>query len=1007
MKPTLLALLFVAVQQSAVLGIEPVRFNRDVRPILSDRCFLCHGTDIQESGLRLDHRDSAAVKGFEAGDADGSELIKRVTSLDADLAMPPARSHKPRLTPQEVDILRQWIDQGAEYEEHWAFLAPESHPLPPTNGSKWTASEIDHFVLAKLVQNGLTTADDADKRTLIRRVTLDLTGLPPTPSEVEAFVADRSAIAYEKVVDRLLASPRFGEHRARFWLDVARYADTNGYQYDLEREQWVWRDWVIHAFNSNMPYDRFTTLQIAGDLLPDATAEARLATGFQRNHPITIEGGVIDEEYRTEYVMDRVATTSTAWLGLTFQCARCHDHKFDPLTQRDFYSMFAFFNNVPEKGLNGFDPKEKIASPLADQRIGQLNQALAQVDRDLESKIFGVPEQEFESWEQQLAELQGSWQQVRATSLSTENETTLRQLDDDSISASGKNPDQETYKIAFRTGDAAIRGLRIEVLTDSLLAGGSVGRAPNGNFVLSEVVLSEVAADQLKPIKIASAEADYQQQGFPAEAVFDGETATGGWAVDGNQRALPSTLIITLDNPIAKQTDVVVTLLHNFGTSHAMGRFRLSTIGPHRPLPLEVLQLRELSRNGNNVEAQREYRRAVASRFGNRTIKGLFAQRDNLLSQLASVNRDIPATLVMKELAKPRQTFVLERGEYDKPIKDQPVSPDVPSVLGVWPDDAPRNRLGLAIWITDQRNPLMARVTVNRFWAQLFGRGLVSTPEDFGSQGAYPSHPDLLAWLAVEFVDSGWDVKQLFKTIVMSRTYRQSSVVSPDMIASDPDNRLLTRGPRFRLDAEAIRDSALAASGLLDDRIGGPSLFPYHPHGLWQEINNRPGFSRVYPHSIAADQLYRRSMYTFWKRTVVPPSLATFDAPEREYCVVSRSRTNTPLQAFVLLHDPQFVEAARKLAKRMLVEGGDSLDSQIAYGFQLSVARSPNVREADTLRAAFNQSHGDFQNDTTSAHKLLSVGESPRDESLDIATHAAMTNVARLILNLSEFVTKD
>ena len=755
------AMLVIALQVATLSAAEPdaaeVQFNRDIRPILTDRCFICHGPDrtsedAQSTGLRLDLRESAVddYGAIEPGDAEASELLARISSDDPDLVMPPVDSHKTRLTSDEVELFRQWINEGAEYQKHWAFVPPMRPTPPQVKLVDRVTSPIDAFVLARLQQEALAPSPEADRRTLIRRVTFDLTGLPPTLAEVAAFVNDPApqVKSYEKVVDRLLASNRYGEQMSRYWLDAARFADTSGYQYDRERKQWVWRDWVIHAFNTNMPFDRFTIEQMAGDLLPDATDQARLATGFHRNHPITIEGGVIEEEYRTEYVIDRVVTTSNVWLGQTMLCARCHDHKYDPISQEDFYRFFAFFNNVEERGVGGkdfpsqFEPMLKVASPLASEDSG-------------------------------------------------------------------------------------------------------------------------------------------------------------------------------------------------------------------------------------STEAS-----------------------------------DYPPTMVMVEMQKPRTAYVLERGEYDKPQKDKPLVPGLPEALGTLPDGSPTNRLTLAYWLVSRENPLTARVTVNRLWQQVFGIGLVKTSEDFGSQGEWPSHPNLLDWLAVEFMESDWDVKNLMKTIVMSSTYRQSSTISKSMHARDPENRLLTHGPRFRLDGEVLRDSALAVSGLLNRKVGGPSVYPYHPNGLWIEINNRPNYSRPYPHPTDRAQLYRRSMYTFWKRTVPPPSMATLDAPAREYCVVRRSRTNTPLQAFVMLHDPQFVEAARQLAAQMMFKGGETIESRIEHGYTLCTARAPSADEMKVLRKTFDERLAQYLADSDAATKFLMVGQSPRDESLDISEHAAYTQVARILLNLSEFLTK-
>ena len=990
----------------ASIAAAPVRFNRDIRPILSDRCFLCHGPERQRADLRLDLRDSAVEWVIVPGDSANSELMSRISAHDDESAMPPRDSHKPRLTAEEVDVVRRWIDEGAVYESHWAF-SPPIRPTPPAVGNRvWARNAIDRFVSAKLETQGIAPQAQADRRTLIRRVTLDLTGLSPTRTEIEAYLADSSPDAYEKVVDRLLASQQYGEHQARYWLDVARYADTNGYQYDLQREQWVWRDWVIDAFNKNLPFDRFTIEQLAGDLLADATDQTRLATGMHRNHPITIEGGVIDEEYRTEYVMDRVSTTSTAWLGLTMGCARCHDHKYDPISQREFYSMFAFFNNVPERGLNGFDPKAKIVSPLRETQLRECNERIARIEQKLDAVILGNSDYHFSSWLQRLIEHREAWTVIPSGDLSSTGGSTLTRLEDGSVLASGTNPDLDTYEYTFVTNEPTVRGLRLEALPDESFAHGSVGRAHNGNFVLSEI---EVAAGKdtasLQSVSISSVDADYQQSGYAAELVIDGKSGRGGWAVDGNVRSKPSTLVLTLSEPIQAGTTVRVRLVHSWGSSHSIGRFRLATTGPNPPLPQDLLALRNSSVVREKLN-ERAIRELVAQRFGDEATIALCRELDKAREERRIISDSYPATMIVSELESPRQTYVLDRGEYDKPLKHQRAFPAVPKALGSLSEGTPANRLGLAQWIVADDNPLTARVIMNRYWAQFFGRGLVTTIEDFGSQGAYPTHPDLLDWLAVEFRDSGWNVKHMLRTIVVSNTYRQSSSVAPVLLARDPNNRDLSRGAQFRLDAESIRDSALLVSGLLDHHIGGPSVYPYHPKGLWLEINNRPGLSAPYPHTTDTSQLYRRSMYTFWKRTVAPPSLTTFDAPDREYCVVSRSRTNTPLQAFVLLHDPQFVEAARALAERMIREGGDTLTQQLAFGFEVCTSREATAQELAVLKRTYEERLRRYRDEPSTAESLLSIGESPRDASIDPAVHAAMTTVARLLLNLSEFITK-
>ena len=866
---------------------------------------------------------------------------------------------------------------------------------------------IDSFVQARLERDDLSPAAEADRPTLIRRVTLDLTGIPPTPQDVAAFVSDPASndIALEKVVDRLLASEQYGEHLARFWLDAARYADTSGYQYDTERTQWVWRDWVIDAFNRNMPFDQFTIEQTAGDLLPNATDHTRLATGFHRNHPITIEGGVIDEEYRTEYVIDRVSTTTTTWLGLTYACARCHDHKYDPISQEDFFSFFAFFNNIPERGLNGFDPKKVIQSPLAAGARANVDGKIEALRTALDSVVKAHPK-----WEAKLREnVANRWRTPVPKSVVSTGGATFRAAKDNSFLASGKTPLTDVYELVLPISKKPIAFFKLDALTDPTNTNGSSGRGENGNFVLTEFevsVASPDAPEKWKRIKVAAASATYQQAGWPVSAAIDGvSTGAQGWAVDGNIRHENSSATFTLAEAIPPGSSVKVRLVHDFGRGHLIGKLRLSAsdIPPPGDSLQEILAVEPSKRT---PEQHTKIMLAMVSQFGDPVQKKQVSSFRQLMVDRAALDKATPATMVLSEMPQPRTTYILDRGEYDKPMKDKVLEPGVPSVLGSLTDGVPKNRLALAKWLVSREQPLTARVTVNRFWQQLFGVGLVKTVEDFGSQGEWPSHPKLLDWLAVDFMESGWDVKQLLKVMVTSGTYRQTSVIEKKSYADDPENRLLARGPRVRLDAEMIRDSALAISGSLDSVAGGPSVYPYHPKGLWLEINNRPGSSRAYPHPQDARNLYRRSMYSFWKRTLPPPSMAAFDAPGREYCVVNRSRTNTPLQAFVMLHDPQFVEAARLLARRMIKEGGETIEARIAFGFALATSRAAKPDETAALRAAFDARLTQYEADQAAAEKLLSVVVSPRDVSINLAEHAAYMQMARVLLNLSEFLTK-
>ncbi len=986
---------------------EPVRFNRDIRPILSEKCLSCHGPDEKQrkAKLRLDVEASAVEHAIVAGKPDQSELISRITSEDDETRMPPRDSGK-ELNAEEIALMRRWIAEGAKYEGHWSFIPPEKSGLPSVSDPAWPRSPIDRFVLARLDAEKLRPSREADRYVWIRRVSLDLTGLPPTIQDVNAFVRDTSENAFEKVVDRLLKSERFGEHMSRHWLDAARYADTNGYQYDLEREQWVWRDWVIHALNSNMPFDQFTVEQLAGDLLPGATDQQRLATAFHRNHPITIEGGVVDEEYRTEYVVDRVVTTSTVWLGLTMTCCRCHDHKYDPISQPEFYSFFSFFNNVPERGLNGFDPKLKVDSPLQTAQSKKMRDELATAESTFR-KLWDKNGEQLSKREQELTEtVANQWAVVVPQERKSLGGATLTVQPDQSILATGKNPVTETYELILKC-DSPVHAIRLEALTDPSFVSNSTGRGFNGNFVLSEFQIAVAGADStdFTNVKIAKAEADYSQNNYGIAKTIDGTIDQSGWAVDGNTKFENRTAVFTPEKPISPETvkKLRVQMHHRYGGSHHIGRFRISLASqPVQVVPADIAAMLKFDAARRTVEQSLRLNEYLASRFGDSDLQAAIASVLSLRARLAA-SSNVPATMVMAEMPTPRKTRVLFRGEYDKP-RDE-VEPGTPAALPAMPDGFPRNRIGLARWMTMPGHPLTARVAVNRFWQLLFGVGIVKSAEDFGSQGEWPSHPELLDWLAVDFVESGWNTKGLLKQIVLSATYRQTSRITPEFLERDPENRLLARGPRLRLDAETIRDSALSASGLLSSQIGGPSAFPYHPSGLWQEINNRPGYSRTYKQD-SGDALYRRSVYTFWKRTVPPPSMAAFDAPEREFCIVRRSRTNTPLQAFVMLHDPQFVEAARRLGRRMLTEGGSTNQKRIEYGFRLCCARPPTDRELTVLTGLLDNRLKQYRDDASAAAQIVGVGDSPRDVDLDPAELAAWTTIGRVMFNLSEFVTK-
>lgn len=1007
MRSTLFALTLLATSFSASFADDAVQFNRDIRPILSEKCWLCHGPDAEhrEADLRLDLESEAKQQGIFSEPVEKSNFQSRITSTDPDTQMPPPESGK-SLTDNEIKLLKRWQQQGATYEGHWAFSPPKSVAPKKEPNDTWSQNPIDRFVLQRLRKEKLSPAVEADKYTLLRRVALDLTGLPPTKAQIEAFETDKSMNAYERVVDRLLDSNQYGEHMARFWLDAARYADTNGYQYDLEREQWVWRDWVIHALNTNMPFDQFTIEQLAGDLIPGATDQQKLATGFHRNHPITIEGGVIDEEYRTEYVVDRVATTATVWMGLTMTCSRCHDHKYDPISQKDFYRFFAFFNNVSERGLNGFNPKAQVPSPYLTHQLKEANEATNAAEQQLNqaAKRSGLTMNQL----QQPPSIKDKWSIVVPNEMISKGNATFTAKEDKSVLLTGPNIPNDSYELVIKTDEKIISAIRIEALRDASTVNGGAGRGSNGNFVLSEVEVEAASPDKptrFKKVDIARAEADYSQANYSVNLAIDGKIDRTGWAVDGNTKPEDRTAIFSFEEPVgfANGTILRVRMKHEYGGSHQIARFRTAVhLSNTAPTPLALSKILAKPVAQRSETETRELRNWWLLSQGSSEVREAVNQLKQLEARRSQLSSGYPATMVMNELPTPRKTHVLIRGEYDK--LGEEVHSETPQTLPPMPADFPRNRLGLARWLVMPEHPLTARVTVNRLWQQFFGTGIVKTAADFGSQGDWPSHPELLDWLAINFVNSGWDIKALLKQIVMSSTYRQSGVTTKQALQQDPENRLLSRGPRLRLDAEVIRDSALFASGLLSARVGGPSVFPYHPTGLWQEINNRPGYSRTYKQD-SGEKLYRRSMYTFWKRTVPPPSMSAFDAPEREYCQISRSRTNTPLQAFVMLHDPQFVEAARHLAGRILESNGDDMQ-KIRYGFQRCNTRPPTDRETAVLLAELNERRKQYISSTEAAKQLLAVGESKIDSSTPLSELAAWTSVARVMMNLSEFVTK-
>lgn len=993
-----------------------VDFSRDIRPILSDKCFACHGFDEKQrkGGLRLDQAESAlgpAKSGTRAvipGQPSASGLIQRLVTTDADDRMPPPESGK-TVTPAQVALLERWIREGAEFKEHWAFVPPVRPPVPAAGGAGApTGNPIDAFVQARLAQENLSPGPEADRTTLVRRATLDLTGLPPTPEEVDAFLADRSPKAYEQLVDRLLASPRYGERMAVDWFDAARYADTHGYHLDSGRDMTPWRDWVIRAFNENKPYDRFTIEQLAGDLLPDATREQRIASGFNRNHMINYEGGAIPDEYQYAYLVDRVNTTGTVWLGLAMSCAQCHDHKYDPLTRADYYRLLAFFNNVPERGLDGnkgnAEPVLKLPSPEQERRLAELQQAVASAERDLADPSSALDAAQA-AWERSVAsENPPSWKPALAPRSTASGGAAFRALEDGSLLVSGANPSSDTYTITFASPFDRPTALRLEVLPDDSLGERGPGRGGNGNFVLSG--LRVLAGD--RTVALRSATADFSQGGYPIAAVLDDKDSTG-WGIYG-ATGKPHAALVTFAQAASSNALSLVLEFKSGVGQHGIGRFRISLTDAADPSSVQPVpdDLRALVAKRSTERTADEQTR-IRTFFRDRISEDYRRLKEGVAT--AKKARDeyeakLPNTMVMAELPQPRETFMRVRGQYDK-LGDK-VTAGTPAALPPLAPGEPLNRLGLARWLASDRNPLGARVAVNRQWQMFFGTGFVRTSEDFGSQGEWPSHPELLDWLAREFVDTGWDVKRLQRLILTSATYRRASRVTPELHQRDPDNRLLARGPRFRLQAEFVRDQALAISGLLNPEIGGKSVSPYQPAGLWEELSMREdsrNFSAQFFVQSKGPDLYRRSMYTFWKRSSPPPQMSTFDAPDRETCAVRRPRTNTPLQALILLNDPTYVEASRKLAERLLSRTGSDAD-RLAWAFRLATARPPAAPELAVLERVLAQQRDHYRRHPEAAEHLLSTGEASRDLTLDPAELAAWTMLSSTILNLDETVTK-
>ncbi|MGI9428397.1 MAG: DUF1553 domain-containing protein [Bythopirellula sp.] len=1039
------ALFFQSVCCFGQAASQPIRFAHDIRPILSEHCLHCHGPDAssREADLRLDvaaayldEDESASI--VVPGNPHESELFLRVSSDDPDTRMPPAESGD-ELTPSEIAAIRQWIEDGAHWEQHWSFIKPVRPQVPTGRNDTWPRNAIDRFILQRLEQKGLAPSPEADRPTLIRRVSLDLTGLPPAPEEVDQFLADTSPDAYERLVERLLASPRYGEQMAATWLDAARYADTYGYQDDGETTMWRWRDWVIEAFNAAMRFDQFTIEQLAGDLLPNPTFDQRVATAFNRNHRHNSEGGAIPEEFRTEYVIDRVDTTSTVWLGLTLGCARCHDHKYDPIPQKEFYELFAFFNNIREDGRarkEGNTPP-LMPAPTREQLVMQ---------RRFETELKAALGRQQES-EPQLQTALARWEHaVNIDALPPFNDVT-DELDvharlDGSLDDLANPEDPGKF---INGADSYVRGAigqAAQLDGNKIIKFCEVGSCSSDDRVTLMAWIRPSQADGAILAKIELPD-DPQAEGYSV-LLRDGRVRVqlvAQWLDDAIRIETKSRvplhqwthIAVTYDgshtaqgtrvyfNGAEQPTEVELdSLFQGFGND---GRFTLGTVGDRNqqfrgaiddvrvyeqiltPRELAILAVKEsvaellkIPADNRTQNQQLKLRTYYIEHFADEPYRENDMQIDRLRRQLEKHRLSYPSLMVMQELDDPRRTHLLNRGQYDAP--GEVVTTSIPDVFSDLPEGAPRNRLGLAQWLLHSDNPLTGRVAVNRIWQMSFDRGLVRTAEDFGAQGELPSHPRLLDWLATELIRNGWDIRAIRRLIVTSATYRQQSQASTELLAVDPDNQWLARGPRFRLAAEVIRDSALLASGLLVEQIGGPSVKPYQPAGLWEELGDDS-----YEQD-RGENLYRRSLYTFWKRTVTHPLMTTFDAPSREICTVREQRTNTPLQALALMNEAGMVEAARVLAQRVLSEGHPSSTKRLARAFRLVTSRHPQPQELSVLQQSLDQHLEHFGQFPQEAERLAAVGEYPTKETLDAVEVASYTTIANMLLNLDEVVTQ-
>lgn len=1028
-----------------------VRFDRDINPILSDRCFHCHGPDPEhrEADLRFDQKEAAFAErdghaALVAGNLEKSAVWERIISNDEFTKMPPPESNK-KLTAKEIDLIKRWIEQGAVWTDHWSFVTPVKSDPPKVASGVPANNPIDQFIGQKLHEQGLSFSPEADRRTLIRRLSFDLTGLPPTPAEVKAFVEDQSPDAYERLVDRMFSSPHYGERMAVMWLDAARYGDTSVFHADGPREMWAWRDRVVQAYNENMPFDQFSILQLAGDLVPEASINDKILAGFNRNNGTTDEGGAIAEEYRVEYVVDRVKTTSTVWLGLSMECAQCHDHKYDPISHEDYYRFYAYFNVSADGGMQtrkgNAAPILEIPDPVKQEQLPKTEQKLATVKETL-SRRSEAAQADYEGWlasqEKEIAENPSGSTPVGMTvhlpleagegnkvvnAADAEKPGTVQGKFEWVDGRSGKalKLDGSSYvdlgdQGRFERTDSASYGGWVKIPKNG--SGALIARMDDGNSYrgfdclitggkIAPHIIHSWPGNAIKVNSKKALEADKWQH---VMVTYDGSSKAAGlkiyvngenweWTVEQDRLTdtiiTEKTLLVGSRHPSSRLTGEVDDIRFY---PRALSETEVKQLAGADPI-LPILQLAAKDRNEEQQKTLFEYYlNNVDEEF-----QKLAAEQNKLQQQVIDLKKPLTTVMIMADQPKPRETFVLMRGQYNTPT-DNKVEPGTPSALPAMPEEYPNNRLGMAKWLFAPEHPLTSRVAVNRYWQMLFGKGLVRTPEDFGAQGEYPTHPELLDWLAVDFRENGWDVQRFLKQIVMSHTYRQTSRVTPELLEQDPENILLARAPRFRLQSEFIRDNALAISGLLNDKMGGPGVKPYQPPGLWAEVGlgGNPKFKRD-----DGEKLFRRSLYSYWKRSAPPPNMQIFDAPTREKCTINRPRTNTPLQALVMLNDVQFVEASRQMAAKIMQSSAVLPAERLEQGFLLSVARPPSLTEQSVLTQLYQQTLQYYREHTDEATQLLSQGETKNPDGLDPAEHAAWTIVASTLLNMDETLTRN